>query len=79
MPQGREIFPLLTVEENLQIGDTIRLLRGEGKMRILLVEQCLDFAKDLADIFYILDPGAVVAHGPVAELTDSVVKQHLSV
>src|SRR3982751_831884 len=31
-----------------QIGDTIRLLRQEGKMAILLVEQYLDFARELA-------------------------------
>src|SRR3954468_2893637 len=62
-----------------QIGDTIRLLRQEGKMSILLVEQYLDFAKELADIFYIMDRGAVVAAGPVAGLTDEVVKQHLQV
>ncbi|MDB6152402.1 MAG: urea transporter, ATP-binding protein UrtE [Chthoniobacteraceae bacterium] len=62
-----------------QIGDTIRLLREEGKMSILLVEQYLDFAKELADIFYIMDRGAVVANGPIAELTDSVVRQHLIV
>jgi urea transport system ATP-binding protein len=34
-----------------QIGDTIRLLREEGKMSILLVEQYLDFARELADGF----------------------------
>src|SRR5215210_262414 len=40
-----------------QIGDTIRLLRSEGKMSILLVEQYLDFARDLADYFAIMDRG----------------------
>ncbi len=62
-----------------QIGDTIRLLRKEGKMSILLVEQYLEFAKELADIFYIMDRGVVVANGPIAELTDTVVRQHLTV
>ncbi len=62
-----------------QIGDTIRRLREEGKMSILLVEQYLDFAKELADVFYIMDRGAVVSHGPIAELTDDVVKAHLVV
>lgn len=62
-----------------QIGDTIRLLRSEGKMSILLVEQYLDFARELADQFAIMDRGAVVAAGPVAALTDAVVKQHLQV
>jgi urea transport system ATP-binding protein len=62
-----------------QIGDTIKLLRGEGKMSILLVEQYLDFAQELADIFYIMDRGRIVAEGPIANLTDDVVKTHLMV
>ncbi|MDQ3621286.1 MAG: urea ABC transporter ATP-binding subunit UrtE [Verrucomicrobiota bacterium] len=62
-----------------QIGDTIRLLREERKMSILLVEQYLDFAKELADLFYIMDRGAIVAHGAIAELSDAVVRQHLTV
>src|SRR4051812_32753840 len=62
-----------------QIGDTIRLLRKEGNMAILLVEQYLDFAKELADRFAIMDRGAVVAHGAIQELTDETVKQHLTV
>jgi urea transport system ATP-binding protein len=62
-----------------QIGDTIRLLRDEGKMSILLVEQYLDFAKELGDTFAIMNRGAVVSAGPIADLTDDVVQQHLVV
>lgn len=62
-----------------QIGETIRLLRQEGKMSILLVEQYLDFARELADRFAIMDRGAVVAKGGISELTDEVVRQHLVV
>jgi urea transport system ATP-binding protein len=62
-----------------QIGETIRLLRQEGKMSILLVEQYLDFARELADRFAIMDRGAVVAKGEISELTDEVVRQHLVV
>src|SRR3954468_19931663 len=62
-----------------QIGDTIRLLREEGKMGILLVEQYLDFAKDLGDTFAIMDRGVVVAQGAIGELTDETVKLHLTV
>src|SRR5438067_4915646 len=60
-----------------QIGDTIQKLKGT--MSILLVEQYLDFAKELADRFYIMDRGAIVAAGPIAELHDDVVRQHLTV
>jgi urea transport system ATP-binding protein len=62
-----------------QIGDTIRLLREEGKMSILLVEQYLDFARELADEFAIMDRGAVVASGPIANLTEEVIQAHLVV
>ncbi len=62
-----------------QIGDAIKMLRSEGNMSILLVEQYLDFCKELADDFAIMDRGAVVAHGTVAELTDEVVHAHLTV
>jgi urea transport system ATP-binding protein len=62
-----------------QIGDTIKMLREEGKMSILLVEQYLDFCKELADTFAIMDRGAVVAAGPISALSDEVVKQYLTV
>lgn len=62
-----------------QIGEAIKMLRREGTMSILLVEQYLDFCKELADDFAILDRGAVVASGPVAALTDEVVREHLTV
>ncbi len=62
-----------------QIGDAIKMLRSEGKMSILLVEQYLDFCKELADDFAIMNRGAVVAQGTVGDLTDEVVRDHLTV
>jgi urea transport system ATP-binding protein len=62
-----------------QIGEAIKLLRQEGRMSILLVEQYLDFCRELADDFAIMDRGAVVCSGTVSELTDDVVKRHLTV
>lgn len=61
-----------------QISEAIKLLRTES-ITILLVEQYLEFCKELADNFAILDRGSVVAQGSVAELTDDVVKLHLTV
>ena len=61
-----------------QIGEAVKLLRKES-ITILLVEQYLEFCRELADNFAILDRGSVVAQGAVAELTDEVVKQHLTV
>jgi urea transport system ATP-binding protein len=60
-----------------QIGDAIKTLKGE--MSILLVEQYLDFAKELGDRFVIMDRGSAVAQGEIGELTDDVVKLHLTV
>jgi urea transport system ATP-binding protein len=60
-----------------QIGDAIKTLKGE--MSILLVEQYLDFAKELGDNFVIMDRGSAVAKGTIAELTPEVVKEHLTV
>jgi urea transport system ATP-binding protein len=62
-----------------QIGDAIRMLREEGKMSILLVEQYLDFCKELGDDFAILERGAVAASGSITELTDDIVREYLTV
>lgn len=62
-----------------QIGDAIKMLRSEGEMSILLVEQYLDFCKELGDDFAILERGAVAASGEMASLTEGVVKEFLTV
>ena len=62
-----------------QIGDAISALRAEGNMSILLVEQYLDFCKELGDDFAILERGSVVASGPMTGLSDDIVKEFLTV
>jgi urea transport system ATP-binding protein len=151
VPQGREIFPLLTVEENLKIslgarkdkyrfipgliyelfpvlkemknrrggdlsggqqqqlaigralvldpkllildeptegiqpnivrdiGEVIRKLNRELNLTVLLVEQKLPFARRVADDFFIMEKGSVVATGPIADLNEQLVQQYLSV
>ncbi len=150
VPQGREIFPKLTVWENLEVGlmarrdglktipasavDAFPILRqfakrsggdlsggqqqqlaiaralvGEpkvllldeptegiqpniiqdigrvlqrlaaGGMAVVLVEQYLDFVREIGHRFYAMDRGRIVAAGTTAELTDDVVARHLSV
>lgn len=151
VPQGREVFPLLTVKENLQtgfapvkraersipehvfelfpvlksmlgrrggdlsggqqqqlaigralvtrprllvldeptegiqpsiikdIGRAIRYLRSEAGIAVLLVEQYLDFCRELADRVYILDRGRIVFAGVGADLDDPEVRRHLMV
>jgi urea transport system ATP-binding protein len=62
-----------------EIGDTLKRLRKEGGLAILLVEQYVDFCREVADRFYAMDRGAVTISGPVANLTDDVVRAHLQV
>lgn len=62
-----------------QIGDAIKMLRAEGEMSILLVEQYLDFCKELGDDFAILERGAVAASGEMPALTEETVKEFLTV
>ncbi len=151
VPQGREIFPLLTVEENLKIslgaradkarfipshiyelfpvlkemrfrrggdlsggqqqqlaigralvldprllildeptegiqpnivrdiGEVIRKLNREFNLTVLLVEQKLPFARRVADDFFIMEKGSILAEGPINDLDDSLVQRYLSV
>jgi urea transport system ATP-binding protein len=61
-----------------QIGRVIALLREEGDIAIILVEQYFDFAYGLADSFCILNRGAVVLSRPAAEVTREDVLERLS-
>lgn len=151
VPQGREIFPLLTVEENLRtgfaplprgqrdipddvfslfpvlhdmlrrrggdlsggqqqqlaigralvmrpklllldeptegiqpsiikdIGRAISYLRGLGQIAIVLVEQYLDFARELGDRFAVMDRGAVVYATSKADMDDGALKRALAI
>ncbi len=151
VPQGREIFPLLTVQENLQsgyapllrkerfipddifslfpvlqsmlsrrggdlsggqqqqlaigralvtrpkilvldeptegiqpsiikdIGRAIKYLRDSTGMAILLVEQYLDFCRELADYVYIMDRGEIVHEGLAETLDMPEARRHLTV
>jgi len=151
VPQGREIFPLLTVEENLKtgfallkredrsipddvfalfpvlndmlgrrggdlaggqqqqlaigralvtrprlllldeptegiqpsiikdIGRALQFLRDEKGMTILLVEQFLDFCREIADDIYVMDRGEIMHKGPASDLDRPDVRKHLMV
>src|ERR1700732_2486053 len=151
VPQGREIFPLLTVEENLQtgfaplrrddrtipdvvfslfpvldgmlrrrggdlsggqqqqlaigralvmrprlllldeptggiqpsiikdIGRAIAYLRGLGKIAIVLVEQYLDFARELGDHFAVMDRGQIVYSSSRADIDEGPLKRAMAI
>ncbi len=52
-----------------QIGQVIELIRSEGEIAIVLVEQYFDFAYGLADNFCVLNRGEVVLSKPASEVT----------
>lgn len=151
VPQGREIFPLLTVEENLKSGfaalprsarrisdeifelfpvlrsmlgrrggdlsggqqqqlaiaralimqprllvldeptegiqpsiikdieRVIGILRDRGTMAIVLVEQYFEFAKRLADNFFVMERGQVVLSGTRTDMVETDVRRYLTV
>ena len=62
-----------------EIGDVILKLNKEEGLTVLLVEQKLPFARRVASEFSILSNGRPVAVGRISELTDEIVRAHLSV
>ncbi|KTG22816.1 MAG: urea ABC transporter ATP-binding subunit UrtE [Halomonas sp.] len=62
-----------------QIGQVIRQLIKEDGLTVLLVEQKLPFARKYADRFVIMDRGRPVAKGAISELSNELIKQHLTV
>jgi urea transport system ATP-binding protein len=62
-----------------EIEQTIARLRTDHKLSILLVEQFVDFAMELADHFYLMENGTIMAEGPARELTEEKVRTYLAV
>ncbi|MGM0785311.1 MAG: urea ABC transporter ATP-binding subunit UrtE [Pseudomonadota bacterium] len=62
-----------------QIGEVVRKLIVEDGLTVLLVEQKLPFARKYADRFVIMDRGRPVAKGAIGELSDALIKEHLTV
>jgi urea transport system ATP-binding protein len=61
------------------IGDIILTLNRDAGVTVLIVEQKLPFARRIASDFRILAKGRCVASGAITELSDDVVRDHLSV
>jgi urea transport system ATP-binding protein len=73
--------PTEGIQPNLvhEIGDILLRLNREENLTVLLIEQKLPFARRVASEFCILDKGRRVAAGAIEELTEDVVRSHLSV
>ena len=62
-----------------EIDETLRRINREKGITLLVVEQKIDFAKQLAQKFFIMQKGTIVANGKTSNLTDSLVHQYLTV
>ena len=62
-----------------EIEDTLRRINQEKGITVIVVEQKIDFAKQLAQKFFIMEKGAIVATGKTSELSDSLIHQYLTV
>lgn len=61
------------------IGRALQFLRDEKDMTILLVEQFLDFCREIADDIYVMDRGEIMHQGPASDLDRPEVRKHLMV
>ena len=61
------------------IGRALQFLRDEKGMTILLVEQFLDFCREIADDIYVMDRGEIQHAGPASDLDLPDVRRHLMV
>jgi len=62
-----------------EIEATLKRINREKGITILVVEQKIDFARQLAQKFFMMQKGAIVASGSTDELTDSLVHRYLAV
>jgi urea transport system ATP-binding protein len=62
-----------------QIGQVIQSLAARGDMAIVVVEQYLDFAREIADHFVVMDRGEVVLAGAKDDLRENDVRRYLTV
>ena len=59
--------------------DLVNELRRIHGLTIVMVEQYLEFVKEIGDRFYLMDRRRVVAEGIASDLTAQLVHRHLSV
>ncbi len=61
------------------IHKVITILKQQGEMAILLVEQYFEFARDLGDRYAVMDRGQVVLSGDISTMDEHEVRQFLTV
>jgi len=61
------------------IGRALQFLRDDLGLTILLVEQYLDFCREIADDIYIMDRGEILHTGPASDLDRPDIRRYLMV
>lgn len=61
------------------IHNVIDILRQQGEMAIILVEQYFEFARALGDTYSVMDRGIVTLSGDVADMDEAEVRKFLTV
>jgi urea transport system ATP-binding protein len=60
------------------IGEVLENLKQRGNLAILLVEQYLDFATQLADSYYVMEKGTMVLQGKADDMDQEAIKPYLA-
>jgi urea transport system ATP-binding protein len=61
------------------IGRVIRMLADRGEMAIVLVEQYVDFAAELADQYLVMERGEFIARGRGSEMDSAALRRMVSI
>ncbi|MBX2865148.1 MAG: urea ABC transporter ATP-binding subunit UrtE [Leptolyngbyaceae cyanobacterium MAG.088] len=62
-----------------EIEETLKRINQEKGITIIVVEQKIEFARKLAQKFFIMEKGAIVEKGITEQLTDSLLHRYLAV
>ncbi len=62
-----------------EIEATLRRINTEKGITVVVVEQKIDFARQLARQFFMMEKGAIVAQGETSDLNDDLVHRYLAV
>jgi urea transport system ATP-binding protein len=62
-----------------EIEDTLKRINREKGITVVIVEQKIAFARKLAQKFFIMEKGTIVASGATSGLTDALVHQYLAI
>lgn len=62
-----------------EIEDTLRRINQEKGITVIVVEQKIEFARKLAQKFFIMEKGAIVERGYTSDLTDDLLHRYLAV